>query len=282
MDTKSLPSNIRNFPGSGAEKPASSAQSNYRDYVKSLASTPIQNLHLVIDCHRYQALIRERKPLVNVLCQEINLWAAALGEREISALFVISPHRYLLPFEFTRVLHEIASKFQLTNDATKCYTVVSELREIQSEYLALIKGLGFNRYQVRINANNPEDIVELSKKVNLIRDYNIGDVGVELSHPDRLDEIREHIREIQVECQPDYICLGNAWNSEDVVFTNAHHDIDPWQETHFDTLELGPHALSQVSDIRVQNFCANEKFLAALGVNRLPIHTPEPGTVITN
>ncbi len=271
MDIKSSPSNVRNFPHTSVEKPSS----NYCEYTKCLATTPAKNLHLVIDCHRYQALIRERKPLVNVLCQEINLWATILGEREISALFVISPHRFLLPFEFTRVLHEIASKFQLTDNTHKCYTIISDLNEIKSEYLALIKGLGFNRYQIRTHTQSAEDIQTLSKKVALIREYAIGDVGIELYHPDRLDEIRENIREIQVECQPDYICLGNAWNSEDVVFTNAHHDIEPWQESHFDTLELGPQATSEIADYRVQNFCANEKYMAALSVNRLPIHTPE-------
>lgn len=272
MNIKSSSSNIARFPTKKEDKP----QSPYLDFVRELRDARLRPLRLIIDCERYGELLRYQNPLVEHLGQELQLWASILGQRPIHALYLLHPYRYLQPFELTRLLHVIASRFRVDNTSSRRYAIISGIEEITSEHLALVKGLGFNCYQIIVSDPELQSLKKLSKKIALIRDYAIESIGVQMLHPDCLGEIREHIREIQTECHPDYICLGKAWDSSEVVYSTHEYERFDWTEEGLDVLELGPEGTSVIDELKIQNYCSSEKYRAALDVGRLPIHAHTP------
>ena len=273
MDRKSISSNISHLPSRKEACP----NSPYLSFIQELKAAPARELSLVLDCERFAELAKSPLGMVDDLGKEIQLWSSAIGGRSIRSIYLFHPYRYLEPFELTRVLHDIASHFHVKDRKARKYTVVSEAEEVSSERLALIKGLGFNVYQIIITLEQLSDPKFLSKKISLIRDYAIGSVGLQLSHTDCLNEIRRAIKRIESDVAPDYVCIGNTWDSFDIVSSSKSFPInlnerDLIDEKNLDVLELGPESTSCISDEKIQSYCAPEKYRASLDVDRLPIH----------
>ena len=253
------------------------ASTPYLALTQDIAITQAKPLRIVLDCQRFNGLSGAGEATIDFMTAEIQLWASTLGARTIRSLYLVHPHPCLEPYELTRILHLLASRFRIASADKRKYAVVSACGEINASHLALIKGLGFNCYQLVIAADELAEPDAVMKKVRLLRDYALHPVGIQLLHTDCVGQMRDCIKQIEVRCQPDYICLSNAWDSFDIEAATDRGPNGDLACEQIDVLELGPEGNSTIGDISIQNYCSREKYKAALEVARLPIHVRRRG-----
>lgn len=252
---------------------------SYLALMEELALLPARPLRITIDCLKFENFANSEASFAEFLKEEIHLWAKVLGNRTIGSLFVFHPYHKLAPFEFTRVLHMLASKFHIPEKPDKSFAVISKTGDINAKQLALSKGLGFSNFQIVLEPNQLHNLDPLLKKVRLLRDYCVNTVGIQLQHPDCLSEIRDSIKRIEAECKPDYICLGNRPENFNIVSDIGTPFSEELQNDDIDVIELGPEGSSTIGDIRVQNYCSSEKYQRSLLDKRLPVLAISPGKI---
>ncbi len=271
MDPKSSSSKVAHLPRS--KRPHHGGP--YLALIEELSLVPVRPVRLVIDCLRFEKIHNSSVSFSEFIKDEIHLWSSALGQRTIKSLFLFHPYHLLAPFELTRVLHLIASKFHIPDQGQedKNFAVISESEHLNVNHLALSKGLGFSNFQIALSPAQQNDLDSLSKKIRLLREYSVNSIGVQLLHSDCLGETRDKIKQIEAQCQPDYICLGHTLDSLDIVSDNGTSFSDTLQDDEVDVLELGPEGRSSIGDITVENYCCADKYRSSLEQKRLPIHT---------
>ncbi len=256
-----------------------SMDSSYLALLEELALLPVRPLRIVIDCLKFENFKDTEATFAEFLKEEIHLWSKVLGNRTVGSLFIFHPYPKLAPFEFTRVLHMIASKFHIPEKPDKNFAVISSTEDINANQLALSKGLGFSNFQIVLDKHELQNIEPLLKKVRLLRDYCVSSVGVQLHHPDCLSEIRESIKRIESECAYDYICLGNRPENFNLVSDSGTAFGEEFQNDDVDVLELGPEGASAIGDIRIQNYCSKDKYRQSIIDNRLPVLVVPPDKI---
>lgn len=243
----------------------------YLEKARELTLSPQRPVSLIVDCARFSALQTPSKRPVDYLTSELKLWASVVGARPVESLFLQQPYVHLEPFELTRLLHEIACCFQVNRTGEKKYVVTSDTQQITSAHLALIKGLGFCCYQIIVPDHHLNNFEALTRKIKLIRDFNIPLVGLQFLHADCLSDICQSIKKLQASGGPDYICLGSPWEAMHIVSATQNATVDFSHPDNIDVIELGPEGDSHIDDIHIQNYSAIERYKASLEVNRLPI-----------
>lgn len=260
--------NITQLPVSIDTRP----KSKYQEFVDALKLCKNARLRVIIDCQRCKPLLDSNSGLVGQLDCEIKLWSGIIGPRVIQSLYIIHPYSYLEPFELTRMLHEIASRFRMATDPNKSFAVVSEINEINSEHLALVKGLGFTRYQIIIQESQLADLKLLSRKLRWAKEFAFAEVGIQIVKSHCLQTMRSAIKQLEQECKPDYICVGKAWDSLEVLASATHLENEVIDGPNIDVLEFGPDGVCKIGEHKMQNYSSPEKYRASLDVERLPIH----------
>ncbi len=270
MDPKSVSKNVAHLPYSRRPHLGGS----YHALFEELSLVPVRPLRLVIDCLQFEKISHSNVSFSEFIKDELLLWSSVLGQRTIKSFFLSHPYHLLAPFELTRILHLIASKFHIPAEGQqdKSFAVISEGDHINVNQLALSKGLGFSNFQVVLKPEQRHNLAALSKKIRLLRDYNVSSVGVQLLHSDCLSEIRDCIKRIETHCQPDYICLGHTLDGLDIVSDNGSAFSDTLQDDQVDVLELGPEGRSSLGDLTIENYCCANKYRASLGQKRLPVY----------
>lgn len=267
MDKETTATNLSHFPLERRAVPATP----YLEKVQELSLSPQRALSVVVDCTRFNTLHSSHQRPVDYLLLELRLWASILGARPIDSVFLQHPYQHLEPFELTRLLHEIACRFRVKRSGEKKYVVTSEGEQISSAHLALIKGMGFCCYQIVVSEQQLANIEALAKKIRLIRDFNIRLIGVQLLHTDCVNEMSKAIKKLQDKGAPDYVCLGNPWETMNILSGSQPASLDFNHQPNIDIIELGPDARSHIDETSLQNYSAIEKYTASLDVSRLPI-----------
>ncbi len=247
--------------------------SAYLELTSELQRSPKYKLRLIIDCSRYQLMSYPESGLIGVIGGEVKAWSSAIGPRIVQSLYLIHPYKYLEPFELTRLLYEIASQFKISSCDYRTFVIVSELDEINSESLALVKGLGFNRYQILVEDKHFENIDVIGKKLRWIKEFSFNEVGLQIIGSESLIEMRSIIRHIEHVCKPDYICFGKTWDSLKVLSSANHIECDVVDTSNTDVIELGSEGRCKIGEHKIQNYSSPEKYRASLDMKRLPIHT---------
>jgi hypothetical protein len=247
----------------------------YQEFMAVLRREPDRPINITIDWARFQAIADKGWSVADFVLNELTLWSSALGNRAIPQLRINHPYQFLEPFDLTRTMHILASKFRIASDEDKMRAVVSGLDEISPENLALIKGLGFNCYQVAASHKEVEQFALVQKKVKLLREFAFDCIGIQMTQADCLPLACQAVRRVEPECHPDYICLGGDSDNSEVLSTPNSEKLRT--KHHYgliDTLELGPEGVCHISDFSIQNYCSAEKYKSAFDVSRLPVHIP--------
>lgn len=214
-----------------------------------------------------------------ILSKEVQLWADAIGHRRVHSLLVCYPFRNLQPYELTEVMHALASQFSLSESDTRCHRVATNIAEINSDHVALLKGLGFNHYQLILSRSDLEDLETLEAVCKLIRRYAFTGIGIQIHDADCLDDLRDHVLEVRRRLQPDFIyigyrpkLLGTAQDSPGSILFDGEYELNN------DCIYMGIEGTSHLQSVVLQNFCNPDRYLSAVEAGQLPIN-PGPLTL---
>ncbi len=243
---------------------------NYRHH-------PTRPISISIDCNSF-AWVKEKngiKSAGNILSKEVSLWADAVGHRTVDTLLLCFPFRYLQPYELTEVMHALASRFSLAESASdRCHRVATHIDEINSDHVALLKGLGFNHYQIVLSRDDLEDLKKIEDVTKLIRQYSFSGVGIQIHDADCLDDLRDHVIHVKTKVKPDYIYIGclpkllsrNLAGGGTIIFDGEY-------ELEEDCINLGVEGTSYLQSMVLQNFCNPDRYLGAIEEGKLPVNT---------
>ncbi len=236
---------------------------------------PTRPISISIDCNSF-AWVNEAdgiSPPGRLLSKEISLWSEAVGHRTVDTLLLCFPFRYLKPYELTEVMHALASRFSLSETSDRCHRVATHIDEINGDHVALLKGLGFNHYQIVLSRDDLEDIQKIEEVTKLIRQYSFSGVGIQIHDADCLDDLREHVIDVKTKVQPDYIyigCLPKLLNREMVgggaIIFDGEYDLEE------DCINMGVEGTSYLQSLVLQNFCNPERYVSALEAGKLPVN----------
>ncbi len=243
----------------------------YHSFIQRLRPEPGRRLDVQFNFHKITSDIPDAYPLLELLCEEITLWSKVIGKRNLTSITLAHATRVLAGFELTHIMHCLARQFQINTDH-KRFLVVAELDELNSELLALMRGLNFDAIRVAVTREVLRDPQQIQATINHIKAYTFSNIGIHIQHTDCLGDICAQIKEITQLCQPDYISLGDETQPIQ-AYTATTKEVLKEETTQIDKLQLGPEGIGRIHDIAIQNFCSLEKYRTALDSNRLPIHT---------
>lgn len=208
-----------------------------------------------------------------LITKEIALWAGAIGHRTVNTLLLCYPFRNLLPYEITEVLHALASNFSLAESEHRCHRVATNITEINSDNIALLKGLGFNQYQIVLSRDDLEDLPRLEATAKLIRQYSFSGVGIQIHDANCLDDLRESVLDVKQRINPDYIYIGHRAKLFDAdAITKGSIIFDGENELEDNCLYMGLEGTSHLQSLALQNFCSPKRYLKALEAGQLPVN----------
>ena len=230
---------------------------------------------MTLHCERLHLLLDRDWSIADLLVREIRIWSEVLGERDLASIILFRPYLSLEPFELTRVMHCVASHFKLQSNDEGHHIAVTSCSEIDTDNLALLKGLRFRHYQLIVEKNDQHSFEQLCESVKLLRDYDFQCVGIQLSHTDCLNDIREFIKRLEEECQPDYICTGSENDLFDLSANEKRLAMLQKEKSAKtgDILEIGLESISKIGTKKLIGFNDPERYKEALDRNHLPIHT---------
>ena len=209
-----------------------------------------------------------------LLSSEIKLWTEMIGHRPVNNFLFCFPFPSLQPFELTQILHTLASSFSLSEGVERMHRVVSGLDEINPEHVALLKGLGFNHYQVVVTTDELENLQQLKSIVRLVRRFSFQGISLLIRKTSCLGNLRAQIIAVQQQISPDFIYIGhhpkliheNCDYPDAIIFDGDNEPLD-------NSLGLGPEGISQFCDTQLQNYCKAETYTSALQQNKLPLRS---------
>jgi len=209
----------------------------------------------------------------HMLSKEISLWADAIGHRSVETLLFCYPFQYMQPYELTEIMHALASHFSLAESDTRCHRVATKIEEINSDHVALLKGLGFNRYQIILSQDDLNDLPRLESVTKLIRRFSFSGIGIQIHDADCLDDLREHVIEIRKRLLPDYIYIGYRPKLLDKgLETTGSIVFDGENELEDNCIYMGLEGTSHLQSLVLQNFCNPKRYLSALEAGQLPVN----------
>jgi hypothetical protein len=127
--------------------------------------------------------------LLDGLLREINLRKAEFTGRVTPWIKWRIPHHLLDNTDTTQLMYFIGRQFQLNDSHNNFYCVSFALHEVDTERLALFKGLGFNALEIIIPAEDDFDADDLTYCAALARDFHFQHFTVECrSTAARIDE----------------------------------------------------------------------------------------------
>jgi len=236
---------------------------------------PARPINICIDGNAF-AWVKQNNNITstgNTLCREIHAWAEAIGQRNVDALMLCYPFQYWQPYELTEIMHALASHFCLSESTQRCHRVATKISEINNEHVALLKGLGFNHYHIVLSRDDLEDIPRLESLVKLIRQYSFSGIGIQIHDADCLDDLRDHVKDVQQKIAPDYIYIGlhpKLLNRE--IQSKGAMIFDGEEELEEDCIYMGLEGTSRLQSLVLQNFCSPQRYLSALESGHLPVN----------
>jgi len=208
-----------------------------------------------------------------IIRKEIKLWAEAIGHRTVETLLICYPFRNLEPYEFTEVMHAMASSFSLSESANRRHRVATNIAEINSDNVALLKGLGFNQYQIVLSRDDLTDLPRLEATAKLIRQFSFSGIGIQIHDADCLDDLRDNVIDVKQRINPDYIYIGHRSKLLDSENNSKNSIIfDGENEMEDNCLYMGLEATSHLQSLVLQNFCSPKRYLKALEAGQLPVN----------
>ncbi|WP_188150551.1 hypothetical protein [Teredinibacter waterburyi] len=214
-------------------------------------------------------------PVSKLLVKEVSLWSKMIGRKSVRQLLLSHPFALLEPYQLTEVMHALASHFSLSEAADRRYVAASNIREIGSQHIALLKGLGFNHYQLITDYRDLAEMSLIRNAMRQIRQFAFRSVSIQVRDADCLDDLRGHIQELTRECSPSFIFVGNrpkllnidpAQQEPGTIIFDGEDDVTD------NTLTLGLEEKSFFDGLEIENFCDPQRYLNALESGRLPIH----------
>lgn len=127
---------------------------------------------------------------------------------------------FLTAGQLTRLVHSLSRYFQLTESATREYSIEIDPRTVSRDTLALLKGLGFNRISFGIQDFSP-DVQQAINRINSFkmvsglvsaaRDYGFAAINFDLIYglPKQTLENMQHTLEQVIELKPARIAFYN-------------------------------------------------------------------------
>ncbi|WP_045859064.1 hypothetical protein [Teredinibacter purpureus] len=209
----------------------------------------------------------------HILSKEINLWSEAIGHRSVETLLMCFPFKYMQPYELTEIMHALASHFSLAESNNRCHRVATLIDEIDSDHVALLKGLGFNHYQIVLSQKDLEDLPRLKVATKLIRQYAFSGIGIQIHDADCLDDLRDHVLDVRKQVTPDYIFVGHQPKllSKELE-TGGTIIFDGENELEDNCIYVGPEGKAHLQKLVLQNFCNPQRYLSALKAGQLPVN----------
>lgn len=208
-----------------------------------------------------------------LLSKEIRLWADAIGRKSVDNLLFCYPFQHMEPYELTEIMHALASHFSLSEAQSRVHRVVTQLEEINSEHIALLKGLGFNHYQIALNRDDLENLPKLREVTALIRKYAFSGIGIQIHDSNCLDDLRDSVLEVRKMVSPDFIYIGNRPKLLDSDLGSGGGILfDGECELGENFIYMGLEGTSQLHSLVLQNFCTPERYLESLEANKLPVN----------
>ena len=214
-------------------------------------------------------------PVSKLLVKEISLWSKMIGRKNVRQLLLSHPFHLLEPYQLTEVMHALASHFSLSEAADRRYVAASNIGEIGNQHIALLKGLGFNHYQLITDHRDLAEISLIRNAMRQIRQFAFRSVSIQVRDAGCLDDLSEHIQELTRECSPSFIFIGNrpkllnidpAQQQPGTIIFDGEDDVTD------NTLTLGLEEKSFFDGLEIENFCDPQRYLNALESGRLPIH----------
>lgn len=239
----------------------------YLEFVKAISPCPERELEISIDCANPYLSESSPWPSADYLDREIRLWSSVVGPRSHCSLCLFNPYGLLEPFELTKLVHTLASGFEVAN-VPREHMIVSGIDDIQAEGLALLKGLAFNRYCLVVDLRRLSSIDVLGKSIALIREFGIDHIDVQLVGVECFDNICEGLKVIKESYKPNHIFLGSK--ATDLNNIDG-QDLDTGLGSCGDRIELGPGGCAQLGAIRVQNYYSVDKYMAHIDIGRLAL-----------
>ncbi|WP_028877284.1 hypothetical protein [Teredinibacter turnerae] len=208
-----------------------------------------------------------------LLTKEIKLWADAVGHKSVENLLLCYPFQSFEPYELTGIMHALASHFGLSESEQRVHRVVTHQDEVNSDHIALLKGLGFNHYQIALNRSDLEDLDKLKAVGDLIRKYAFTGMSIQIHDSNCLDDLREHVIEVKRMIAPDFIYIGNRPKLIDNdLSANGGILFDGECELENNCIYMGLEGKSHLQHMALQNFCTQNRYLEALQEGKLPIN----------
>lgn len=208
-----------------------------------------------------------------LISKEIALWAGAIGHRTVDTLLLCYPFRNLLPYEITEVLHALASNFSLSESEHRCHRVATNITEINGDHIALLKGLGFNHYQIVLSRDDLDDLTRLEATAKMIRQYSFSGIGIQIHDANCLDDLRDNVLEVKKRISPDYIYIGHRAKLLDADSASKGSIIfDGENELEDNCIYMGLEGTSHLQSLVLQNFCSPKRYLKALEAGQLPVN----------
>jgi len=214
----------------------------------------------------------------NLLSKEIQLWSDAIGHRIVESLLFCFPFQFMQPYELTEIMHVLASRFSLSESHTRCHRVATKLDEINSDHIALLKGLGFNQYQIIVSREDLENLAALDDAMQLIRQYSYSGIGIQIHDADCLDDLRDNVIDLKSKLRPDYIYIGYRPKLLDNNMEYGAIIFDGENEMEQNRIYMGLEGTSNLQSLVLQNYCNPERYISALKSDKLPIN-PGPLSV---
>ncbi|MBX2858974.1 MAG: hypothetical protein KTR17_09950 [Cellvibrionaceae bacterium] len=232
-------------------------------------------ISVCINGDRLQAIQQLSLSPCTLLSSEIKLWTEIIGRRAVDNFLFCFPFQALQPFELTQIMHTLASRFSLSQSAQRVHRVVTSQDEINPQHIALLKGLGFNHYQVVVKTGELDNLQHLKSKVQLIRRYTFQGISLLIRKTSCLGNLRAQIIDIQQQIAPDFISIGHQPKLSDLSSYSCSDTIifEEESEPLNNSLGLGPEGVSRFCNTQLQNFCKAEAYTEALQQNQLPLST---------
>ena len=260
MEPKDTLSNVTHLPRPilGADEALTS----------SLKNSEPRQVNITLHGENQLSLAKNAPSVVDLVIQEINLWANVIGKRKLHSLAVYHPFQCLASFDITQIVHTIASRFLITKEPAS-RLCVSEMKYIDEDKLALLRGLGFNIFQMFIANASDRTLRSLCEQIKYLRHFEFACVGVQISHLDDLNTIRETAISVKETCRPDYICAGQS----DAIFEiTGNNDIEHFKQNNgYDLIGLGTGSKSQISTYKLEGMSSPARYMNSLKNNNLPV-----------
>ncbi len=128
---------------------------------------------------------------LNYLQRELQMLSQRVGlSRRVTQLhFGGGTPNYLDKAEMTELVHQLASHFNLDDSAEREFSIELDPRCVDADYLALLKGLGFNRVSFGVQDTNAEvqrainrlqSVEMITELIALARQFNFRSISVDL------------------------------------------------------------------------------------------------------